>query len=136
MIAKLALASVPYAIDKPYDYLVPEEMQGRICIGMRVFAPFSKGNRPVEGIVLSLREESEYPECKYLLRLADENVLFSREQIQLALFMRERYFCTAYDALRVMIPAGYWFDKTGKQRERDRLKSYGIRWFSHVYHVE
>ena len=121
MIAKLALASVPYAIDKPYDYLVPEEMQGRICIGMRVFAPFSKGNRPVEGIVLSLSEESDYPECKYLLRLADENPLFTREQIQLAFFMRERYFCTVYEALRVMVPAGYWFNKAGKQREKDKL---------------
>ena len=121
MIAKLALASVPYAIDKPYDYLVPVEMKDRICTGMRVFAPFSKGNRAVEGIVLSLNEESEYPECKYLLSLADDNAIFTREQLQLAFFMRERYFCTVYEALRVMIPAGYWFDKSGKQREKDKL---------------
>ena len=92
MIARLALASVPYAIDKPYDYLVPVEMVGRICVGMRVFAPFSKSNRIVEGIVLSLTEESEYPDCKQLLSLADNSALFTREQIQLALFMRERYF--------------------------------------------
>ena len=121
MIAKLALASVPYAIDKPYDYLVPVEIQDRICPGMRVFAPFSKGNRSVEGIVLSINEKSEYPECKYLLSLADENALFTREQIQLAFFMRERYFCTVYEALRVMVPAGYWFDKAGKRREKDKM---------------
>ena len=121
MIAKLALASVPYAIDKPYDYLVPEEMVSSIDVGMRVFAPFSKGNRVVEGIVLSLTADSEYPDCKHLLRLADDSALFTREQIQLALFMRERYFCTVYEALRVMVPAGYWFNKSGKQREKDKL---------------
>lgn len=88
---------------------------------MRVFAPFSKSNRIVEGIVLSLTEESEYPDCKQLLSLADNCALFTREQIQLALFMRERYFCTVFEALRVMIPAGYWFNKAGKQRENDKL---------------
>ncbi len=121
MIAKLALASVPYAIDKPYDYLVPDEMQDRIRPGMRVFVPFSRGNRPVEGIVLSLNEVSEFPDCKQLISLAEDKALFSREQIQLAFFMRERYFCTVYEALRVMIPAGYWFNKSGKQREKDKL---------------
>ena len=36
--------------------------------------------------------------------------------------MRERYFCTVYDAVRVMLPAGLWFDRTGRQRTRDKTR--------------
>ena len=30
--------------------------------------------------------------------------------LRMAAFMRERYFCTLFDAVRVMLPAGLWFD--------------------------
>ena len=120
MIAKLALASVPYAIDKPYDYRIPEELEEAVQPGMRVLAPFSKGNRLNEGIVLSVTDQSEYPDCKPLIRTCDEEPLFTAQQLQLAYFMRERYFCTVYEALRVMVPAGYWLDAAGRRRTREK----------------
>ena len=122
MIAKIAVSAATYAIDKPYDYQIPEEYEARICPGCRVFVPFGKGNRVSEGIVLSLADESDYPECKDILRPADDEPLLSREQLKLALFMRERYFCKVYDAARVMLPAGLWFDKSGRQKARDKTR--------------
>ncbi len=122
MFARLALAAAPYAIDRPYDYLVPEEMESCIRVGMRVFVPFSRGNRVTEGVVLSLSEESDYPDCKEILRIADREVLLTEEQLKLAFFMRERTFCTVFEALHAMIPAGYWFDRAGNARARDRYQ--------------
>ena len=53
-IAKIAIENAVYAIDKPYDYLIPEGMT--VCAGMRVTVPFGRGNRRSEGMVLSVQE--------------------------------------------------------------------------------
>lgn len=122
MFARIAVSAATYAIDKPYDYRIPEELLRTVQPGIRVFVPFGKGNRVTEGIVLSLSEESSYPDCKDIIRAADSEPLISREQLRLALFMRERYFCTVYDAVKVMLPAGLWFDRTGRQKTRDKTR--------------
>ena len=122
MFAKIAVSPATYAIDKPYDYKIPEAYSNCVLPGSRVFVPFGKGNRVAEGIVLSVDEESAYPDCKEILRLADKEPLLTKDQLRLALFMRERYFCTVYDAVRVMLPAGLWFDKSGRQKARDKTR--------------
>ena len=48
-----------------------------------------------------------------------ENVL-DEAQVRLALFMRERFFCTVYDAVRAMLPAGLWFDEQGRRKASDK----------------
>ena len=119
MFASAALASLQFAIDRPYDYRIPEHLQDGVVPGVRVFVPFGSGNRVTEAFVLSVSEESSYPDCKEILRLADEQPLLGHEQLQLAYFMRERYFCTVYQALRTMLPAGFWLDKSGNRRKKD-----------------
>ena len=52
MIARIAVAAANFAIDKPYSYRVTQEMRPQP--GMRVMVPFGRGNRPSEGVVLSL----------------------------------------------------------------------------------
>ena len=108
MIARVVLADIPYAIDRPYDYLVPEQLEETIRPGCRVTVPFSRNDRITDGIVIALCEASDHPDCKFLCT-AEAEPAFSPAFIQLALFIRERYFCTAYEAFRIMIPAGFWF---------------------------
>ncbi|MBQ9663998.1 MAG: primosomal protein N' [Oscillospiraceae bacterium] len=122
MFARIAVSAANYSIDKPYDYRIPEQLEGKAGPGTRVFVPFGKGNRVSEGVVLSVAETSDYPNCKELIRTAEAEPLLTQEQLRLALFMRERYFCTVYEAVRSMLPAGYWFDKTGRQRSRDKTR--------------
>ena len=45
MVAKVALAAATYAIDRPYSYKIPAELEGRIQPGMRVMVPFGRSNR-------------------------------------------------------------------------------------------
>ena len=119
MFAGVALAGLQYAIDRPYDYRIPENLRGSVRPGVRVFVPFGSGNRVTEGFVLSVAEESSYPNCKDILRTADEQPLLDRDQLQLAYFMRERTFCTVYQAAKTMLPAGFWLDKSGNRRKKD-----------------
>ncbi len=110
MIAKIAVAAANFAIDKPYSYRVP---YGQALLpGMRVMVPFGRGNKPTEGIVLSV-EPGDGEDLKAVERSLDEAPLLDGMMLRLAAFLRERYFCTFYDAVRAMLPAGLWFQMKG-----------------------
>ena len=107
MIAKIAVSAANFAIDKPYSYAVPDTME--LQPGLRVMVPFGRSNRHTEGVVLSV-EAGSTDGLKYIAACLDETPVLSRQMLQLAAFMRERCFCTFFDCLRVMLPAGLWFE--------------------------
>ncbi len=119
--AKIAVSTVPYWIDKPYDYLIPEELQSAALPGVRVYVPFSRSNRLCEGLILAVTESGSPEKCKPILRLLDDTPVLTEEQIKLALFMRERFFCTVYDAVKAILPAGLWFNQQGERRVKDKM---------------
>ncbi len=119
-IAKIAVSAATFWIDRPYDYLIPEELVERVRPGIRVYVPFSRGNRRVEGVVLAVSDGSKYEALKPVLSVLDEEPVLTPEQIRLALFMRERFFCTVYDAVKAILPAGLWFKLDGKRRVQDK----------------
>ena len=106
MIAKIAVSAANFAIDKPYSYRIPEDMALRP--GQRVQLPFGRGNTRTEGVVLSV-EAGDESKLKAVERVLDEEPVLTEKQLRLAAFLRERYFCTFYDAIRTMLPAGLWF---------------------------
>lgn len=109
-IARIAVSAATYWTDRPYDYLVPPELAGQIRPGVRVIVPFSRGNRKCEGLVLAVRNDSDCDRLKTVSSVLDTQPILTPEQIRLALWMRERYWCTVYDALKAILPAGLWYD--------------------------
>ena len=109
MIAKIAVSAANFAIDKPYSYRIPEEMT--VKPGQRVQLPFGRANKRTEGIVLAV-ESGEETKLKPIDCCLDEEPLLTDRQLRLAAFLRERYFCTFYDAIRTMLPAGLWFRRS------------------------
>jgi len=109
-IAKIALSAATFAIDRPYDYLIPEELSD-LTPGVRVIVPFGAGNRRVEGLVLAVEEGGPLPDkpLKAILTRLDEEPVLDAEGLRLALWVRERWFCTVYDAARAMLPAGLYY---------------------------
>ena len=114
MIAKIAVSAANFAIDKPYSYKIPEGMT--LSPGQRVQLPFGRANKRTEGVVLATGEGNE-EKLKAVERCLDETPILTQRQLRLAAFMRERYFCTFYECLRAMLPAGLWF----QTRERVNL---------------
>ncbi|MBO5317905.1 MAG: primosomal protein N' [Oscillospiraceae bacterium] len=106
MVGKIAVAAANFAIDKPYSYFVPEGME--LQPGMRVQVPFGRGNRTTEGIVLAV-EPGSNEDLKCVENCLDRQPVLDEGMLRLAAFLRERYFCTFYDAARAMLPAGLWF---------------------------
>lgn len=106
MIGKIAVSAANFAIDKPYSYWIPQDMA--LAPGQRVMVPFGRANRRTEGIVLTVEPGSE-DKLKPVESCLDDGPILTDTQLRLAAFLRERYFCTFFDAIRVMLPAGLWF---------------------------
>ena len=107
IVAKLAVQAATYAIDKAYDYLLPDELSGRV--GCRVLVPFGRGNRLSEGVILSLHQEVSAKPLKAVRSLLDDEPVVTEKELRLALWMSRRYFCTFYDALRTILPTAVWY---------------------------
>ena len=106
MIAKVAVSAANFAIDKPYSYRIPENMA--VLPGQRVMLPFGRANKRTEGVVLTV-ESGDESRLKPIEHCLDEQPILTEKQLRLAAFLRERYFCTFYDAIRCLLPAGLWF---------------------------
>ena len=122
--ARVAVSDIAYWVDRPYDYYVPPSLSENVAPGVRVTVPFSRGNRKAEGIVLGVSDSSDHPTPKSVIDLLDEAPVLTAEQLELALWMRERFFCTVYEAVKAMLPAGLWFKSDGRRKVSDKLDEY------------
>ena len=109
VIVKVAVSAAPYSIDKPYDYLVPDQLLETAVPGVRVIVPFGRGNRESEGMILARSEGEKFPAIKPLKAVLDRESVLDGDGIALALWMRQRYFCTMFEAVKTILPAGLWY---------------------------
>ena len=108
-VAKVAVLAATFAFDRPYTYKIPQPLADTLRPGCRVMVPFSRGNRPCEGMVLALDKAEDDPKLKPITRQLDPEPILSLELIRLAVWMHDRFFCTIYDALHAILPAGVWY---------------------------
>ena len=105
---KVAVSAAPYSIDKPYSYLVPESLAAAVP-GVRVMVPFGRGNKASEGLILARVQEPKLPGSKAIRQILDSEPVLDKAGIDLALWMRGRYFCTVFEAVKTILPAGLWY---------------------------
>lgn len=110
-ICAVAVDAATYAIDRLYDYRAPPE--GVPAVGCRVLVPFGRGNQRLDAVVMAVRE-GEGEGLKPVLEVLDREPVLTAAQLKLAVHLRERLFCTFFDCVRTMLPAGLWF----RRRER------------------
>ena len=106
---KVAVSAAPYSIDKPYSYLVPDALVAAAVPGVRVMVPFGRGNKESEGLILARVQEPKLPGSKAIRQILDPEPVLDKAGIDLALWMRGRYFCTVFEAVKTILPAGLWY---------------------------
>lgn len=106
-LANVAVENVAYHFDILYAYLIPEELLNKVSPGVRVTVPFGRGktNRR-QGIVFSLEETKENTENYKSVHSVIESDTISNEMLEIALFLKERTFCTYFEAVKTQIPSG------------------------------
>lgn len=103
LIAGIAVDKTVYHFDKIFSYKIPQDLN--IFPGQRVLVPFGKGNRLRQGMVLVVGEDYE-ENLKEISSVLDKEPLFTEEMLKTVGFIHDRCFCTYYDAVKVMLPAG------------------------------
>ena len=92
-----------YSFDQLFSYV---SMQP-ISLGCRVVVPFGRSNTKRVGIVLSCEPQTATDlQLKTVLSVVDEHSLLSPEMLELVFWLKEMTFCTYYDAVRTILPAG------------------------------
>lgn len=107
--ATVAVEKTYFNLESDYDYIVPEEMADKVAVGMRVLVPFGKAGAVRSGFIVALHdfdESIDIDKMKNILSLSDEKSFLTQELISLALWLKERTFCTTYDCLKAMLPRG------------------------------
>jgi primosomal protein N' (replication factor Y) len=95
-------------LDRVFTYSIPESLQEKLKIGMRVKVPFGRGNSVIDGFVLELFEhcQEDVKYIKNISSLCHDLQLFNVDDIELIKFMRERYLCSYLDGIKTIIPTG------------------------------
>ena len=104
MYAEIIINTNARALNKIFDYIVPNSMEKTIKIGARVCVPFGNGKKLEDGFVISLKEESEFAN-KEIIKIIEEECL-TEENIVLAKLMARKYFCNISECIKLMLPPG------------------------------
>lgn len=105
-VVKIAVEQAAYHFDKLYSYIVPDSL-GEVKRGCRVLVPFGGGNRKRQGVVVELGGEAEVAKLKPVFSVLDASPLLDDEMMDLALWIKERTFCTIFDVVHAMLPTGF-----------------------------
>lgn len=125
LLAQLAVENTTYRFDKPFTYIVPEALAASVQPGVRVTVPFGAGNRTRVAMVLALSEaEKEDDKLKAILSVLDVKPLLSVEMLELVPWMKSRYYCTLFEAVRLMIPVGIGYKIVNRYRISAAFKDY------------
>ena len=108
LFVQVAVENTVYHFDRLFTYALPAELEQVVVPGMRVMAPFGTANKERVAMVFSIGSTGA-PGVKPVLAALDREAVVSPEMLELALWMHERYYCTIFEAVRLMIPAGLQF---------------------------
>lgn len=106
LVAAVAVEKTAASFDDLFNYTVPDYLAEQVRAGARVIVPFGRGNRKRAGVVFSVEERETEAKLKEIYSAADDGIFLSAEMLEIAQWLRETTFCTYYDAVRSMLPAG------------------------------
>lgn len=107
LLCQVYLLDTTLAYDKAYTYRVPEDLKGKVKVGVIAVVPFGKSNRRQSAFVTGVWEEETAPAgVKPLLFVPEYDLAATDEAMALAAFVRDRCFCTYGSALKLMLPDG------------------------------
>ena len=116
MIAEILINTNAKSLNQTYDYIGPDPMKSIVKIGSRVFVPFGR-KKQEEGFVISIKEDSKFAN-KEIIKIEDS--ILTKQNIELAKLMSDRYFCNISDCIKLMLPPG---NTTKKIENRTKNKT-------------
>ncbi|MCF8008908.1 MAG: primosomal protein N' [Halanaerobiales bacterium] len=101
--------------NKPYDYIIPDNLLGKVDIGTAVIVGF--GNRKLRGFVINLKDKTELqPEqIKEVKKLISPSPFFSQKDLKLYRWISKYYCALLIDVLKAAVPTAVFKGKIRKK---------------------
>ena len=103
---QVAVSNTAYHFDKLYSYLVMPDQETMVRTGSMVLVPFGPSSKARMGVVLGCDEVPVSARLKPLFDVAPDSAALTPDLLRLVLFLRERTFCTYYEAVKAIVPYG------------------------------
>lgn len=105
MYAKVIIEYSIKKLDKEFIYMIPEYLQDKIQVGMKVLVPF--GFQQVLGFIMEIVDKCEDTsyELKYISSIVDEKLVLNKELMELGKYLSESTLCTMITAYQTMLPS-------------------------------
>lgn len=93
-------------VDRTFQYKIPDELRGKIDVGMAVMIPFGIGNKLIKGYVMEITDNAEYDieKLKYIHSVIEGAVTAESDAIRLAWWIKKNYGATMISALKTVLP--------------------------------
>jgi len=94
-------------LDKPFQYRIPERLQGVLETGMCVMVPFGNGNKLIKGYCIAISGKCQFDPArtKEIQGIVKDGVGVEDRMIALAGWIRKNYGSTMIQALKTVLPA-------------------------------
>ncbi len=106
MRAEICVSNISFFADKEFSYEIPPEYEKLVDVGTKVIIPFGKGNRKREGVVTHIYNDEYTMPLKRIIGVAKEESFVTKENIELARYISEKYYAPLYDCVNLMIMPG------------------------------
>lgn len=106
MYAEIIVNQPSRAVDRVFDYEIPQELDSSVLPGSRVIVPFSNGNVEKEGFVMRVKSDTQASGIKRIISVSGAEPAFRECMIPVIEFLHEKYLATYLDIIHMIIPAG------------------------------
>lgn len=112
LIAEVVIDGAAGSFDKRYSYLIPDNLVKTAVAGCRVTVPFGAGNQKKQGMILAVYKKDDVANIKEILSVTDAFPIIGDEMIRMCEWLKQNVFCTYFDAIHTMLPAGLSYNLT------------------------
>ncbi|MBE6809933.1 MAG: primosomal protein N' [Ruminococcaceae bacterium] len=106
LVAEVVIDGAAGSFDKCYTYAIPDKLKNYAKPGCRVTIPFGKGNLKKQGMILSVYNGEVTSKTKEIYSVTDKEPILNDEMIKMCKWLKGNVFCTYFDAIHTMLPAG------------------------------
>lgn len=111
----IAKVTVEIALDREFDYLIPDSLVSSIRLGSRVLVPF--GRTVARGYVVGLADHSEIENLKSISSLIGTKPLLNENMLSLARWISDYYAAAIEQSIRSLLPCAVRRAKAGFRRQ-------------------
>ncbi len=111
-VAEIVIDGAAGSFDKCYTYAIPKHLSGLAKAGCRVLVPFGKGNIKKQGMILKVFDGEITPKTKEIISVTDDTPILNDEMIKMCVWLKNNVFCSYFDAIHTMLPAGLNYNLT------------------------